>query len=235
MAKSKIIKQFVNNEIAITETLERILILAQDMKDNNLIQWIKNEIQGYKQGDNIPEYRKIPITCIGTYRREVCVGLNIGVETHKNAVLPTAFLNKMTRKQRDNFLHKIIVMPIEVLEQSVKNNNEIIELISPEHFHFFEVGTSVEVLSAKKVCNVAHTTRIIKEVRVKIIDILRELEKEFGCLDDLDIEIDKIDKSKIQEIHNNIYVIIQDNHTDNSITMGDENKVSNSTIANNQN
>ena len=49
-----------------------------------------------------------------------------------------------------------------------------------------------------------------------------------------DISIDDKNETQRQEIHNVINVIIQDNHTDNSITMGDENKVSNSTITNNQ-
>ena len=50
MAKSKIIKQLVNNEITTKQALERMLILAKDIKDRNLEQWIRNEIQGYENG-----------------------------------------------------------------------------------------------------------------------------------------------------------------------------------------
>lgn len=226
MAKSKIIKQLVNNEITTKQALERMLILAKDIKDRNLEQWIRNEIQGYEKNDTIPEYRKIPIYCIGTY--------DVGLTRAKNAPLPTIILDKVPQKEKGKFLHKYIEIPMEMLEQIIKNKEEVAESISPENFQIFEYGTNIQVLSAKKVYDRIYLSKIIEKVRLKVIDILTELEKEFGCLDDLDISIDDKNETQRQEIHNVINVIIQDNHTDNSITMGDENKVSNSTIANNQ-
>lgn len=226
MAKSKIIKQFVNNEITIKQTLERILILAKDIKDNNLEKWIRNEIQGYGQSDVIPEYRKIPIACIGTYE--------LGSKRINNAPLPTIFLNKMSQKEKDSFLHKHIEVPIEVLEHSINNNDKISEVMKPELFSVFEYGTNIQVLSAEKLYDRIYLNKIIAKVRVKIIDILIELEKEFGCLDDLDIDIENKNDREKQKIYNNINIIIQDNHTENNVKIGDSNTIVDSTIANKQ-
>lgn len=61
---------------------------------------------------------------------------------------------------------------------------------------------------------------------------MTELEKEFGCLDDLDIDIENKGKKEKQKIYNIIKIIIQDNHTENNIEMGDNNKITDSMIAN---
>lgn len=226
MAKSKIIKQFVNNEITIKQALERMLILAKDIKDNNLEKWIRNEIQGYGKSDSIPEYRKIPIAYIGTYE--------LGLNRISNAPLPTMISNKMSQKEKDNFLHKYIEMPIEVLEHSINNNDKISEVMKPELFSVFEYGTNIQVLSAKKLYDRIYLSEIVAKVRVKIIDILIELEKEFGCLDDLDIDIENKNDREKQKIYHNINIIIQDNHTENNVKIGDSNTIADSTIANKQ-
>ena len=53
------------------------------------------------------------------------------------------------------------------------------------------------------------------------------LEKQFGNLDELDIDVDSKSKQEIKEITNHIYVMI---YNDQSITIGDKNKIKNSNI-----
>ena len=232
MAKSKIIKQFVNNEITTKQALERMLVLAKDIKDKNLAKWIRREIQGYEKNETTPKYRKIPILYIGTYRTQSIVAFNIVGELHKNAMLPTLFLDDMSQKEKDEFSHKFIDIPIEMLEQIIKNKEEVEEVLSPKHFQAFQYKANIEVLSAKKVFDRIYLSKIIEKVRVRIIDILTELEKEFGCLDNLDIDIENKCKKERQKIYNVINVIIQDNHTDNNIEIGNNNDISDSMIAN---
>ncbi len=235
MAKSNIIKQLVNNEITTKQALERMLILAKDIKDKNLEKWIKNEIQGYEKGDTIPKYRKIPICYVGTYRKQSIVAFNIVSRLHKNAMLPTFFLDDMSQKERDEFSHKFVDISIEMLEQIIKDKEEVAEVLSPKHFQAFQYKTNVEVLSAKKVFDRIYLSKIVEKVRVKVLDILTELEKEFGCLDDLDIDINSKSKKEQQIIYNTIKVIILDNHTENNIKIGDNNEILDSTIANMKN
>ena len=137
MAKSKIIKQLVNNEITTKQALERMLILTKDIKDKNLEKWIRSEIQGYEKGDTIPKYRKIPIFYVGTYRTQSIVAFNIVGGLHKNAMLPTLFLDDMSQKEKDEFSHKFVDISIEMLEQIIKNKEEVAEVLSPKHFQAF--------------------------------------------------------------------------------------------------
>lgn len=233
MAKSKIIKQFVNNEITIKQTLERMLILAKDIKDNNLEKWIRNEIQGYGKSDFIPEYRKIPIIYKGDYETNDCLGFNIRTILHKNATLPTIFLDDVPQNEKDSFLYEFITIQIDMLEQIVKNKNEISKAINPECFSMFAYN-DIKILSARKIYDIIYLNQIVEKVRVKIIDILIELEKEFGCLDDLDIDIENKNDKEKQKIYSNINIIIQDNHTENNVKIGDSNTIADSTIANKQ-
>lgn len=46
MAKSKIIKELANKEISIEVELNRLLIIASDIDNKELIQWAKNESNG---------------------------------------------------------------------------------------------------------------------------------------------------------------------------------------------
>ena len=64
MAKSQIIIDFVNRKCDLEITLKRLLLIATDLKNYELIKWVKNELYGYENDDKIPDYRKLK----GTYR-----------------------------------------------------------------------------------------------------------------------------------------------------------------------
>lgn len=53
------------------------------------------------------------------------------------------------------------------------------------------------------------------------------LEKEFGCLDELDIDTSVKSEEEIKAINNRIFVLV---YNDNSVSVGDGNKIKNSTI-----
>lgn len=59
------------------------------------------------------------------------------------------------------------------------------------------------------------------------MDILLLLEKEFGCLDELDIDFTNKANEESVVIQNNIYNIMMDNH----IEIGDSNKIIKSNIS----
>ena len=68
---------------------------------------------------------------------------------------------------------------------------------------------------------------ILSTIENKAMDILILLEKEFGCLDDLSIDISEKDEKEIEKIAKSITIIINDNH----VEIGDDNTIKNSTIS----
>ncbi len=47
MAKSRIIKELANNEISLEVAFNRLLIIASDIENEELINWATNELNGY--------------------------------------------------------------------------------------------------------------------------------------------------------------------------------------------
>ena len=48
MAKSKIIKELANNDISLEVALNRLMIIASDIENEELSQWAERELNGYK-------------------------------------------------------------------------------------------------------------------------------------------------------------------------------------------
>ena len=62
MAKSKVIKELASNEISLEVALNRLLIIASDIENDELAQWVENELNGYSDGAELPAYRVIDNT-----------------------------------------------------------------------------------------------------------------------------------------------------------------------------
>ena len=71
-----------------------------------------------------------------------------------------------------------------------------------------------------------------KHVENTLLDMLLLLEKEFGNLDGLDIDVDSKDESQLDNIHNSLCVMV---FNDNSVTIGNNNKLRDTTIVANVN
>ena len=61
-----------------------------------------------------------------------------------------------------------------------------------------------------------------------MLDVLLLLEKEFGNLDDLDIDLTSKSNDEIQNIASNIMILL---YNDNSIVVGDNNRMKDTSIS----
>lgn len=69
---------------------------------------------------------------------------------------------------------------------------------------------------------------VLSNIESRLIDVLVNLEREFGLLDDLDIDTSEKNLADIEKITNRIEVIM---YTDNSINIGDGNTIKSSEIS----
>ena len=67
--------------------------------------------------------------------------------------------------------------------------------------------------------------KVMDSVTVCVMDILKILDREFGCLDELDIEVESKTEDEKKKIVNNIFIVINDNRK--SVGIGDNNKIQN--------
>ena len=84
------------------------------------------------------------------------------------------------------------------------------------------------ITSAKVVIGVQHIQNIFSVIENMLLDILLLLEKEFGSLDELDIDVSCKTAEELQSISKEMHVLI---YNDYSVKVGDNNKIKESSIA----
>ena len=132
---------------------------------------------------------------------------------------------------QENLININLYSSISTLEE-MKNKGEsrIGKPIPPEFYILLQENTNAHIIEASVNTDLSSINDVISKVRVKILKTLLFLEKEFGNLDELDIDISIKNKEElkniVQHIHFNLY--------DNSIKIGDGNKIKGSNITTNK-
>lgn len=219
MPKSKIIKELINDEISLEKALYRVITLAKDLKDTKLEQWAKNEVNGYGNSEEIPEYRRANCLYFGSYI--------VGDMKYSNAPLPTEFLKKLSPEEQKNIMSFNLGKSITMLEQSIKTGEKIGIPIAPEILQVFSIGTNAEILLGQGEIDQGEILQILNKVKTKILDILYELEEKFGCLDDIDIS-DSDDKVKNEAKQKISQIIVCDTYS--NVEIGNGNTIKKSSI-----
>lgn len=229
MAKSQIIKELANGTVDTQTALKRTKVLLQELDNEKLLEWINYEIEGYPSTDDLPEYRKIGGQLYGTYFK----GSMANHMTYKHVPLP---LGNMPSDDIKEMLTTNITQGVEALksmiEESEKGDNYGLSKVVPADYYpmiaAYNDDPYMIIVTVTVELNMPQIRNIFPKVENKLLDILRYLEKQFGNLDDLDIDVDSKSKDELKEISKHIYVII---YNDQSITIGNKNKIKDSTIA----
>lgn len=64
MAESKIITELAEEKISVGSGLMRLLVIVDSLNNKEFQSWILNELNGYKDSSQLPEYRKNLTTLI---------------------------------------------------------------------------------------------------------------------------------------------------------------------------
>lgn len=229
MAKSQIIKDLANSKADTQTALKRTKVLLQDLGNDDLLDWVNYEIEGYPDDVNVPDYRVIGGQLYGSYFK----GSMASHIKYNHVPLP---LGNMPSEIKKNILTVQIAQGVEALKGMLtqgdnKGNNKLTKPIPAEYYPYIAqanddlgmiIATADVELDMPKILN------IFPKVESKLLDILSYLEKQFGNLDDLDIDVDSKSKEELNNIINHIHVLI---YNDKSVTVGDNNKIKDSNIA----
>ena len=220
MAKSNIIKNFINSNMDINTALQNLMAILYCLEDENLINWANKELSGYDSINELPEYRKLKGRVMASYI--------VGNMKYSNAQF---IISHLDDDIQENLININLYSSISTLEE-MKNKGEsrIGKPIPPEFYILLQENTNAHIIEASVNTDLSSINDVISKVRVKILKTLLFLEKEFGNLDELDIDISIKNKEElkniVQHIHFNLY--------DNSIKIGDGNKIKGSNITTNK-
>ena len=116
-------------------------------------------------------------------------------------------------------------------EKSQATGAEISKTIPADCFptisHFNEDPYMI-IASARVVVGAHIISNIFSVIENKLLDMLMILEKEFGCLDDLDIDTTVKSEEELKTINEQIFILV---YSDNSVSIGSGNKIKDATIA----
>ncbi len=217
--RSKIIKDLIMDNINVLQAMQSLDLMLEDINDTEIKNWVSSELNGYKEKEDVPKYRKINTALIGN--------VQVGYSVYKNISIPISDAEAIKM-----FTKLEIREPISRIIQMAKAENEC-----EEHSLLLEANTILvnhysctngEVISAHRRLSLYSYNSIIAMIKDKLLEIFKLLEKNYGNLDEL--YIDFSDDSKKNLIIKEIGAIV---FNDNSIKIGDDNQIKESLIGDN--
>lgn len=218
MAKSKIIKELANNEISIEIALNRLLIIASDLDNDALVDWVSAELHGYNKDMKLPTYRCTKSTHF-TYS-----GIN---GSYQVTNIPFTFFD-IIAKYDENAFDVCMRDSVATLQEFVNNSDTqscFRDFSYLSDYVYKETGIQCTSIIQKVPLNFFRN--VLSEIKTRLLLVLIKLDKEYGCLDDLDINTAIKTSEEIEEINKTVNNYI---YVDNSVTVGDKNKIEGSKI-----
>ncbi len=219
MKRSKIIIDLIRNDINIVQAMDVLKLLLLDINDKKITKWLDCEINGYSDKEKIPDYRIVDTDITGDY----IVGnyLTGGLQA-KNHPIPI----------KPEYVKELITLEIrygisEIYQYSLQEKDENKQSIFiPVHLAYIKQASMIngEIISAHRNIGLYAFTNIIGKIKNKVLDILIELEKKYGNLDNY--YIDFTNKKEKQEVAQSITNIINDNSTH----IGNDNQIKSSNV-----
>ncbi len=214
---SKIIIDIINNQISISDALFRLKILLSDLGDESIERWVHGELEGFKTIDDVPPYRIINVHLFGKLRQVTMRNL-----ITQDLLIPVKsdFVDINKTRLREN---------ITILEKWAKdegNDKKIpVDLRLANNIADLEINDHSQIISAWLAIPPASYSEIINSVKMRILDILLDLEKRYDTIDEYLIPCigDKEKESVTNVIKNIIY-------QDNSVKIGDNNTIEKSIV-----
>lgn len=218
MAKSTIIKELANNQISMEVALQRLLIIASDLDNEELSAWAEAELRGYSQTDTLPEYRNIQSIHF------IYSGIN---GSFKVTNCPFTFTNVL-----EDILSDIYNVPIMDSVSSLQNFVDNPDKQSYRRDFSMLNGlvlqrTGIQCTSIYQTVPLNFLQNILSQIKTILMNIFLKLDKEYGCLDNLDVDTTVKTPEEVEKINKvvNNYIFV-----DNSINVGDKNKLKDSGI-----
>lgn len=216
--RSKIIKDLIMDKINVLQAMQSLSFMLEDINDaeSKIKKWVNNEINGYKNQSDIPEYRKTNAILMGN--------VQVGYSLYKNINIPLAdkkAIELLTKIQIKEPLS--IVMQLAKAEIESENHSLLLDVNIALVNHYQQ--TNGDVISASRHLSIYTYNNILALIKDKLLDIFKVLEENYGNLDEL--YIDFSDDTKKEEVVKQIQSIV---YNDNSISIGNNNKIDDSIV-----
>jgi hypothetical protein len=199
---SRIINDLIDEEKTLNSALLKTKVLASRIQNQELLNWVNNELSGYKNIDELPDYRK-------ELNNELKGSFLNGTMKYTNAQIPTVGLDDALEKKlrTTDFTESINSLERLVSSQDSSSFSGSIraELSSLIENNWINMGNPyLQLLSVHKSIPKSLIVGIITNVRNKLLDFMLELDAKYGDL--TEIKDLKMKKEEISSIVNNTII-----------------------------
>ena len=216
--RSKILIDLINDEIDVKKAFQLLSLLLEDLDNKEIKDWLNYELNGYPESAEVPKYRVINASIIGTVKTYTAIikGYNIPVPL----------------KEKEKLCKHIVRESIAEISQYAKAEEESVKhcIFSPidiGYINSIALINDAEITHANLKFSMYGYTNVLHLLKDKLIDILKKLEKQYGNLDEYYIDF-KNEKDKKDTIN----VLLQIIYNDNSTKIGSNNKIDKSIVGN---
>lgn len=187
-----IISELVNPDKSISSPLLKAKVLASQLKNNELLYWLSNELIGYEKNDDLPQYRIFSGIVTGTY-------INAGM-LYNNQPIPTIGIDKELEK----IIHTVYLnQSISALDSPLlKSENSRLGRTFPAELtgliqdNWKKMGNPyLQLMSCRVSVSAQAITEVLSSVRNSLLDFMLKIDNEFGNI----VEIEEL-KTKGKEI-----------------------------------
>jgi len=225
----ELIEDIVNAEKPLSASLMKLNYFGRLINNEELIKYTNNELNGYNQNDEVPQYRK----SLGKLRIEMQAYI------HKHhGVLPVSMLKEPYKNFYKYVEIREGISSIEQLGREALSNEEsnkeigvtfpmgLLHILQEPARKIYQSNVRIDVVGATLCSNKNIIIEIPNAIRTKLLDFVMNIAKEFGY----NIEIETFNKNT--EINNqtvNTYMstTINNNGDGNLINMGNHNNIEN--------
>ncbi|MBB5149013.1 MULTISPECIES: AbiTii domain-containing protein [Ureibacillus] len=218
MARSQLLKDAVSGKESIENILLRLKVILSDLDNENIMNWVNGELQGYKDKESVPSYRILKGRIIGTYL------INFSVK-YKDAPVPLEFL--ISKEEIDELRTVRMTDGIATIQNILRGENrENYGFVIPTAYCHAISTDDFQIAGMRVRIGSNQLDGIVSCVKSKLVEVIMELEKEFENLDELDIRSQIKENESVKQVIYNIENIIYDK----SVKVGDKNKIERSRI-----
>ncbi len=214
-----IINELIDTDKSISSPLLKTKVLASRLQNDELFNWVTNELKGYDNSSDLPDYRKYKGNITGTY---------INRHMHcKDQPVPTIGLKREFEEVLRSMDFNQSIASLEILKG--ENKSGTLEHIFPAELtgliqqNWRKMGNPyLQLINCKKSISVNAVVEILSYVRNNLLDFMLKIDSEFGNI--TEIEELKTKKDEIATIMNQ--TIINNSGDGNVVNTGEKANIS---------
>lgn len=213
MAKSKLIKDLACGNVSISDAFYRLLVIAGDLDNKTLLNWASNEINGYSNCMDVPNYR-----IIHSLNFQYS-GINGGFQVSNSPLNPMIF----NEKTLESIKTLTITEGVKSIENKSDSNKTLHRDLTYLAGEVYKNSGGIQCISISQRIESSAFTNILSSIKTKLIQVLQKLEREYGNIDDLDVGTGDKSEQEIKQFTITIERLIYEN---NSVSIGNDNSIS---------